>query len=75
MPEKKNMWQPRQPAKCTCGSSIFDRLADPESMEYLHSSMVTLQAVTSKNEVHVDAYECQACGRVEWVSRQRVELT
>ena len=74
---KKDMWQPRTPSKCVnCDSaSVFERLADPDSMEYLHASMVKLQGVTSKNDVHVDAYECKVCGYVQFVTRVKLKLT
>lgn len=75
-PRKKDMWQPRTPSKCAnCNTSIFERLADPDSMEYLHASMVKLQGVSSKQEKHVDAWECMGCGHVQWMTRKRVDLT
>ena len=70
---KKDIWQPRTPLKCSnCNTSIFERLADPDSMEYLHASMVKLQGVSSKKEKHVDAWECMSCGYVQWTTRTKV---
>lgn len=74
---KKEMWQPRTPSKCSnCNNTTtFERLADPDSMKYLHASMVKLQGVSSKEEKHVDAWECMTCGYVHWTTRKKVDLT
>lgn len=77
VPSRKEMWQPRTPSKCyNCDNTTdFERLADPDSMKYLYSSMVALQGVTSKEEKHVDAYECKVCGYVHWMTRTKVDLS